>query len=301
MSSDSSRDSVHFTGASRSQAASAVCAWLLMSSLPPNAPPFDTSSTVTCVCGRCRAPTRSGRGRPTRPGRRSTRAARRRGCGHGERRLRLEEGVLDALGLEHLVHACARWRRARRRRRRGRTPNATARCRRAPTPRSSASVERGDRVGDRRSTSVARPRRARPPARAVARSSATTMRQHVAEVGRAAADRDHHRPVLVDDADAQLAGDVGRGEHAPRRPGTRPPRSVSIAHAHRRGRDRRGAARRAACRARAGRRRSALVAERERRRPGTCCRSIRRPPPSGCRLERRRPWRAASTASRIFT
>ena len=39
-------------------------------------------------------------------------------------------------------------------------------------------------------------------------------RQHVAGVRRAAADRDHHRPVLVDDADAQLAGDVGRGEHA---------------------------------------------------------------------------------------
>ena len=45
----SSRDSVHFTGRSSSQAASAAWAWLLMSSLPPNAPPFDTSSTVTRV------------------------------------------------------------------------------------------------------------------------------------------------------------------------------------------------------------------------------------------------------------
>ena len=45
-SSDSSRESVHFTGRWSSQAASAVCAWLLMSSLPPNAPPLDTSSTV---------------------------------------------------------------------------------------------------------------------------------------------------------------------------------------------------------------------------------------------------------------
>ena len=44
----SSRDSVHFTGRCSSQAASAVCPWLLMSSLPPNAPPLDTSSTVTC-------------------------------------------------------------------------------------------------------------------------------------------------------------------------------------------------------------------------------------------------------------
>ena len=46
-SSDSSRDSVHFTGRPRSHAASAVCAWFDMSSLPPNAPPLLTSSTVT--------------------------------------------------------------------------------------------------------------------------------------------------------------------------------------------------------------------------------------------------------------
>ena len=45
------------------------------------------------------------------------------------------------------------------------------------------------------------------------RSSATTTASDVAEVGRAAADRDHDRPVLVDDADPQLAGDVGGGEH----------------------------------------------------------------------------------------
>ena len=43
----SSRDSVHFTGRSSSHAASAAWAWFDMSSLPPNAPPFDTSSTVT--------------------------------------------------------------------------------------------------------------------------------------------------------------------------------------------------------------------------------------------------------------
>ena len=47
MRSDSSRDSVHFTGCSRSQAARAVWAWLDMSSLPPKAPPLDTNSTVT--------------------------------------------------------------------------------------------------------------------------------------------------------------------------------------------------------------------------------------------------------------
>ncbi len=47
ISNDSSRESVHFTGRPVSHDASAVWAWLDMSSLPPNAPPFATSSTVT--------------------------------------------------------------------------------------------------------------------------------------------------------------------------------------------------------------------------------------------------------------
>ena len=34
------------TGLPVSHAASAVCAWFDMSSLPPNAPPFDTNSVV---------------------------------------------------------------------------------------------------------------------------------------------------------------------------------------------------------------------------------------------------------------
>ena len=42
----SSRESMHFTGRCSNQAASAGWAWLAMSSLPPKAPPFDTSSTV---------------------------------------------------------------------------------------------------------------------------------------------------------------------------------------------------------------------------------------------------------------
>ncbi len=46
ISNDCSRVNVHFTGCCRSHAASAVCAWFAMSSLPPNAPPFDTSFTV---------------------------------------------------------------------------------------------------------------------------------------------------------------------------------------------------------------------------------------------------------------
>ena len=43
-------------------------------------------------------------------------------------------------------------------------------------------------------------------------------RQHVTEIGRATAYRDHHGPVLVDDAHPQFAGHVGRGQH-PYHPG----------------------------------------------------------------------------------
>ena len=46
----SGRVSVIFTGRPVSQAISAVCAWIDMSSLPPNAPPFDTSSTSSRSC-----------------------------------------------------------------------------------------------------------------------------------------------------------------------------------------------------------------------------------------------------------
>src|ERR1035438_851104 len=38
-----------FTGFCSNHAASAVWAWLDMSSLPPNAPPLDTCSTTTCA------------------------------------------------------------------------------------------------------------------------------------------------------------------------------------------------------------------------------------------------------------
>ena len=50
----SSRDRVHLTGFCSNHAASAVWPWFDMSSLPPNAPPFDTSSTVTRSVGRSR-------------------------------------------------------------------------------------------------------------------------------------------------------------------------------------------------------------------------------------------------------
>ena len=88
----------------RSQAASAVCAWLVMSSLPPKAPPLDTSSTVTSVVldaehdGDLVAVVPHALAAGVHVQRPAV------GVGHGEGRLGLEEGVLDALGLEHLVH-----------------------------------------------------------------------------------------------------------------------------------------------------------------------------------------------------
>ena len=109
--------------------------------------------------GRCR------RGRPTRPGRRSRRAASRSSPSprrHGERRLGLEEGVLDALGLEHLVHGVGA---------RGEAAVDVAAgvgaARQhvvvgAPHGELGARLDGGQRVGDRRQHVVARPRRAPP-------------------------------------------------------------------------------------------------------------------------------------------
>jgi len=98
----SSRDRVHLTGRRRSQAASAVWAWFDMSSLPPKAPPLDTSSTLTwswSVPSTAAIWSRSSQI----PGPRvDVQAA--VGAGHGQARLGLEEGVLDALGLEDLVY-----------------------------------------------------------------------------------------------------------------------------------------------------------------------------------------------------
>ena len=133
----SSRDSVHFTGRPSSHAASAVCAWLLMSSLPPNAPPFDTSSTVTRAAVDVEhggdvvavVPHALAAGVHVQ---RATGVAVRR---HRDGRLGFEEGMLDALGVERLVH--------RERTRRERRLELVAACvragrqhvrRRCPTP-----------------------------------------------------------------------------------------------------------------------------------------------------------------------
>ena len=213
MRSDSSRESVHFTGASSRNAASAVCAWFAHVLLAAERAAVRHQLDGDALRRRCRAPTRSGRGRPTRPDRRSTRAS--------GRRPRAPRASTPARGTRARCAGSgtrrarrARSRRARRRRRRARTPSATARCRRAPTPRRRRRRARrpGSVIGaQRRGT---RPRRARRRARAVVAVVGDDEREHVAEVRGAPALGDEDRPVLVDQADAQRAGHVGRGEHA---------------------------------------------------------------------------------------
>ena len=136
--------------------------------------------------------------------------------GHGERRLRLEEGVLDALGLEHLVDGVG----ARRQRRVDVATGVGAHRQHVAvgTPHGERGV-RGDgrqRVGDRRQHVVLDVDQFRRGPRLLA-GLGDDDRQHVAGERGATADWDHHRPVLVDDSDAQLARDVGgrvHGHHA---------------------------------------------------------------------------------------
>ena len=155
-SSDSSRESVHFTGRPISHAASAVWAWLLMSSLPPNAPPFDTSSTVTRPASMPSTDAIWSRSSHTpwppdytcspsdrRAGPRARRASTR---ARGRRARCAGSGTPRARRARSL--------RARRRRRPARTPTATARCRRDPTPRRRRRCDRRRGVGDRRQRGV---------------------------------------------------------------------------------------------------------------------------------------------------
>ena len=72
-------------------------------------------------------------------------------------------------------------------------------------------VEGGDGIGQRPQHAVRRRRPARPRRAPAAAVSATTMARTSPGVGRAAALGDHDRPVGVDDADPQRAGDVRRG------------------------------------------------------------------------------------------
>ena len=132
--------------------------------------------------------------------------------GDGEGGLRFQERVLDALGLEGLVHdVCAGGERS---------VDVAAGVRRArqhvrlgAPHRDVVGARNGCcRIGDGRKWRVLDVHQ-----RGGSTSGGTVGGdddgEHVAEVTRVAALGDHHRPVGVDDADAQFAGDVGRGEH----------------------------------------------------------------------------------------
>ena len=121
--------------------------------------------------------------------------------------------MLDALGLEDLVHGVGA-------RAECGVDVATRVCAArqhvvlgAPHGDFGARLDRGQRIGDRREDVVAHLDQLRSGPRQLARLG-DHDRQHVAGVRRAPADGDHDRPVLVDDADAQFARDVRRGEDA---------------------------------------------------------------------------------------
>ena len=119
-----------------------------------------------------------------------------------------------------------------------------------------AGVDGGHGIGDRRAAARRSTSTSAAAARAVLAVLGHHEGEHVAQVGRAPAHGDEHRPVRVDDPDPQVAGDVGRGEH-PHHAAGRRRRPRCRWPARRRGRGRPGAPRRAACPAAPGRRRRA--------------------------------------------
>ena len=198
-------ESVHFTGRCSSQAASAVCAWLAMSSLPPNAPPLDTSSTVTRprldaehrgdLVAVVPHPLPAGvhvHGRlPSASGTASVDSGSRKACSMrwvwntscDDVCAGRERGVdVAPLVRGHRQHVAV-----------------------GAPHRDLGVVEGRDRVGERPQHVVVdvdelgrRPR--------LLAGLGHDDREHVAGVGRAAALGDEHRPVLVDEPDPQLAG-----------------------------------------------------------------------------------------------
>ncbi len=131
---------------------------------------------------------------------------------HRQRRLRLEEGVLDALRLEHLVDGVGA------RLQSGVDVTAGVGAHRqdvavgAPHRERRVGGDRRQRIGDRRQDVVLHvDQLGRRPC--LLAGLGDDDGEHVSGERGAPTDGDHHRPVLVDDPDAQLAGDVGGGEH----------------------------------------------------------------------------------------
>ena len=245
--------SVSSTGRPVTGASSAVWHWTRRPPWRRTRRRSATSVTRTCVLGQRRGTRRSGGGRPRRPGPASRRGAP-PSSGSGQRRLGLEEGVLDELRAEaSRVTTCAAPR-ARRRRRRAARARPRARCR----PRAaSARPRRAPRTG--RSPARAprtRPRRARPPRGRRARRLGGDGGEHVADVGGRLALGDELAPVPGDRALRPLAGHVGRGDDRDDARVRRGPRRVDRARPAPAG-GRRSGARRGASRARSCRRRTA--------------------------------------------
>ena len=131
---------------------------------------------------------------------------------HGERRLWFEEGVLDALRLEHLVDGVGT------RRQGGVDVTAGVGAHRqdvavgAPYRQRRVGGDRRQWIGDRRQDVVLHvDQLGRRPC--LLAGLGDDDGEHIAGERGPPTDGDHHRPVLVDDPDAQLAGDVGGGEH----------------------------------------------------------------------------------------
>ena len=219
--SDSSRLNVHFTGRPSSQAARAVWAWLAQSSLPPNAPAVGDEVHEDAVLGDAE---HVGDLAAVVPHALPAREHLERAVvsGHHERRLGLEEGVLDALGLEHLVDGVGAGGEG------GvgvepfgvvgagvdRPGQDVGGGRVADLPHGRLGrVEGRERVGERGERGVVdRHQLGGPPGGGPV--AGHDEGQDVAGVRRAPADRDEHRPVAVDEPDAQVARHVGGGEDA---------------------------------------------------------------------------------------
>ena len=132
--------------------------------------------------------------------------------GHGEGRLRLEKGVLDPLGLEHLVDGVGTCRQG------GIDVTAGIGAHRqdvavgAPHRQRRVGGDRRQRIGDRRVDVVLHVDELGSRPGMLAGLGDDDGKDITGERG-PPTDGDHHRPVLVDDPDTQLAGDVGGGEH----------------------------------------------------------------------------------------
>ena len=207
----SSRESVHFTGLLQQPCRQGRLRLVRHVLLAAEGAAVGHELDGDRVRRRRRAPGRCRCGRPRRPDRPSTRAGVPPSSGTASGRLGLQEGVLDALRLEQLVNGVGA-------RGEGGVDVATGVLAHAQDVRVRAPhrdlrvVDGGDGVGERAQHVVVHVDQRGGGSRLLP-GPGHHDGEHVAGVGRAAALGDEHRPVLVDQPDAQLTRHVGRGEH----------------------------------------------------------------------------------------